>query len=104
MEYDQLDVFNAHETQRMIDTLYKYAKTNASLWENDDPSTNKPRFTISVELTEYADAVNHFYPWRESEIEKQIKGGAKIYKVYALDYYFEGKYAYTMYAIDPALS
>ena len=97
--YDQMTVFNAHETQRMIDALNQYAPSNPSLWEN-----GKPLFTVSVELTSYAESVNHFYPWRESEIEKQIKGGAKIYKVYAVDYYSRGIYQYTKYCIDPALS
>lgn len=104
VEYDQLDVFNAYETQRMIDTMYKYAPTNTSLWEDNDPATHKPSFSVAVELTTYSNGVNHFYPWRESEIEKQIKGGAKIYKVYAMDIYSHGNYLYTKYCIDPALS
>ena len=94
-----MTVFNAYETQRMIDALYKYAPNNSTLWEN-----GKPLFSISVELTNYADDVNHFYPWRESEIEKQIKGGAKIYKIYAMDVYSRGNYLYTKYCIDPALA
>lgn len=98
-DYDTLSVFNAHETQRMIETIYRYAPNNPSLW-----TSGKPDFAVSTELTEYASRANHFYPWRESEIEKQVMGGAKVFKVYAVDIYSRGNYQYTMYCIDPALS
>jgi hypothetical protein len=99
-EFDTLLVFNPYEVERMIRTIYRYAKENPSLWKDKNPASNIPNFSIQVE---YADDMvyNTFYPWRDSEIEKLVisTGGGKEFRIYAVDDYNQGKFVDTEYFI-----
>jgi hypothetical protein len=98
MPYDTLMVFNAYEVERMIRTIYKYAKDNPLLWKDHDPSTNIPIFTVKIEITD--DMGPHtFYPWRDWEIEKLVRstGGGTEIRIYAYDSYNNGQFNDTEY-------
>jgi hypothetical protein len=95
---DVLLMFNPYEVERMIRTIYVYAKQNPLLWKDHDPSTNIPNFTIKVEITD--DMGPHtFYPWRDWEIEQFVRstGGGTIIRIYAYDSYNNGKFLDTEY-------
>jgi hypothetical protein len=72
----------------MVRTRYIYAKQNPSLWENRDPSSNIPNFSIQVTF-ESDMSYNTFYPWRDWEIEKYVKstGGDTVFRIYVYDSY-----------------
>jgi hypothetical protein len=97
-------MFNAYETERMIRTICKYAKNNPSLWQNRDPSSNIPAFTIVVERTEGIG----FYPWEnaivpgELTVKSNVESSAKdaVFRIYALDSYNLGKYTDTIYFMN----
>lgn len=96
--YDFVQKVNLYELERMIRTIYKYAKENNSLWENRDPSTNIPNFSIKIEYTD--DMGYHtFYPWRDSQIESMVlsTGGSSEFRIYAIDVYNNGKFMETQY-------
>jgi hypothetical protein len=96
--YDTLMILNRYEIERMIRTIYKYAKQNPSLWKDHDPSGNVPNFTIKVEFTDDM-SYNTFYPWRDFEIEKFVKstGGGTEFRIYAYDNYNLGRFVDTEY-------
>lgn len=97
-KYDSMLVLNEYEIERMIRTIYKYAKQNPYLWENSDPSTNNPNFSIKVVYEEDM-AYNTFYPWRDWEIEKQVinlADNAEL-RIYVVDKYNNGEFIGTEY-------
>jgi hypothetical protein len=96
--YDTLMVFNSYEVERMVRTIYKYARQNPSLWKDHDPSANIPNFTISIEIADDM-GYNTFYPWRDWEVEKQVTstGGGTVFRIYAYDSYNNGKFSDTEY-------
>jgi hypothetical protein len=96
--YDTLMMFNPYEVERMVRTIYKYAKQNPSLWKNHDPSANIPNFSISIEIADDM-GYNTFYPWRDWEIEKQVTStyAEKVFRIYAYDSYNNGKFSDTEY-------
>jgi hypothetical protein len=96
--YDTLLVLNPYEIERMVRTIYKYAAQNPSLWQNHDPATNIPNFSIKITYTD--DMVyNTFYPWRDWEIEKFVAatGDGTEFRVYAYDSYNNGLFNDTEY-------
>jgi hypothetical protein len=96
--YDTLMILNQYEIERMVRTIYKYARQNPSLWKDKDPGANIPNFTISVEYA--SDMVyNTFYPWRDSEIERFVTstGGGTEFRIYAYDNYNFGNFIDTEY-------
>ncbi|MDR2088521.1 MAG: hypothetical protein LBP73_04105 [Clostridiales Family XIII bacterium] len=102
--YDSMTVFNSYEVERVIRTIYAYAKNNPSLWQDKNPATNVPNFTIKVE---YADDMETgvFYPWEnaivpgEAAVKKKVEstGGGAIFRIYVIDDYNNGKYLDTQY-------
>jgi hypothetical protein len=98
---DSLEAFNAYEVERLIRTIYKYAKNNPSLWQNRDPASNVPAFTVVVERTEGIG----FYPWEnavvpgETTVKNKVESGVSgcVFRVYASDSYNFGKYIDTAY-------
>jgi hypothetical protein len=96
--YDTLYVFNPYEVERMIRTIYIYAKQNPSLWQNRDPSSNIPNFSIQV-IFESDMSYNTFFPWRDWEIEKFVTstGGGTVIRIYAYDSYNNGMFNDTEY-------
>jgi hypothetical protein len=101
---DSLEVFNPYETERMIRTVYRYAKNNPALWQNRDPSANVPHFTVVVERTEGLG----FYPWEnaavpgEAAVKSKVESGAfgGVFRIYAYDDYENGKYTDTVYLMN----
>jgi hypothetical protein len=98
--YDTLYVFNDYEVERMIRTIYRYAKNNPSLWQDGNPASNVPFFSIKVEFTDDM-TYNTFYPWRDWEVEKLVNStfGGKEFRIYAVDDYNNGKFVDTEYFI-----
>jgi hypothetical protein len=96
--YDTLMVFNPYEVERMVRTIYRYAKQNPLLWKDHDPGANIPNFSISIEIAD--DMGPHtFYPWRDWEIEQFVKstGGGTVIRIYAYDSYNNGLFNDTEY-------
>ncbi|GHU58621.1 hypothetical protein FACS1894133_3730 [Clostridia bacterium] len=98
--YDTVMVTNRYEIERMIRTIYKYAKENPSLWKDKNPATNIPNFTIKVVMDDDM-AVNTFYPWRDWGVESFVKhtGSGKQFRIYAYDTYNNGSFIDTEYFI-----
>ena len=98
--YDTLMIVNPYEIERMIRTIYIYAKDNPALWMNRDPAGNIPNFSIKVEIANDM-GYNTFYPWRDVEMEKQTKftGSEKVFRIYAYDTYNNGKFVDTEYFV-----
>jgi hypothetical protein len=96
--YDTLMMLNPYEIERMVRTIYKYAKQNPLLWKDKNPSANIPNFTISVEFADDM-TYNTFYPWRDWEVEKLVTstGGGKKFRIYAYDNYNFGNFIDTEY-------
>jgi hypothetical protein len=101
---DSLEVFNAYEVERMVRTIYKYAKRNPALWKDRDPSANVPAFTVVAERTEGLG----FYPWEnavvpaETNMKNKVASGSagRVFRVFAHDEYENGKYTNTIYLMD----
>jgi hypothetical protein len=98
--YDDLMVFNPYEVERLVRTIYIYAQNNPYLWKDDDPASNIPNFTISIEIAEDM-GYNTFYPWRDWEVEKLVNSTypGKVFRVYAYDSYNHGEFIDTEYFI-----
>jgi hypothetical protein len=98
MGFDTVMITNQYEIERMIRTIYKYAKQNPSLWKDRDPSTNIPNFTIKAEFTDDM-ALHTFYPWREWAMESFVEhtGIGKEFKIYVYDTYNNGLFLDTEY-------
>lgn len=89
-----LFVFNAHETQRLIDELYR------TLYKTPECFTDgKLNCKVMIGMTENSFNANHFYPYRASEVSKQVIGGNRVYMVYAVDIYQNGMFDCTKYAV-----
>lgn len=90
----KLYVFNAHETQRLIDELYR------TLYATPECFTDgKLNCKVMIGMTENSFNANHFYPYRDSEVNKQVIGGNRVYMVYAVDTYQNGMYDCTKYMV-----
>lgn len=96
--YDSINIVNEYELERLIRTIYAYAKQNPDLWKDDNPSTNIPNFSIKIGFED--DMVyNTFYPWRDSEVENLVVStfGGTVFRIYAVDVYNNGKFNETQY-------
>lgn len=85
-------VFNAYETQRIIDELY-----NTFLEHPECYSNGKLNCSVSVGLTAAGFETNYFYPYREYAVEKMVYHSSVDYMVYALDTYENGVFQGTKY-------
>ena len=85
-------VFNACETQRIIDELYDTFLEHPECYTND-----KLNCTVRVGLTAAGFETNYFYPYREYAIEKMVYHAGLDYMVYALDTYENGVFQGTKY-------
>lgn len=85
-------VFNARETQRIIDELY------STFLEHQECYTNgKLNCTVSVGLTTAGFEGNFFYPYRDSCVEQTVHDKNVDYLVYAVDTYVNGVFQGTKY-------
>lgn len=89
-----LFVFNAHETQRLIDQVYRTLYATPECF-TDGNLNNK----VMIGMTEYGFNTNHHYPYQESEVNKQIVGGNTVIFVYAVDVYQNGMFDCTKYIV-----
>lgn len=90
-----LFVFNAHETQRLIDQLYR------TLYANPECFTDgKLNCKVMIGMTENGFNSNHFYPYRDSEVSKHVIGGNVVFNVYAVDVYQNGMLDCTKYIVE----
>lgn len=85
-------VFNAYETQRIIDELYDTFLEHPECYTND-----KLNCTVRVGLTAAGFETNYFYPYREYAVEKMVYHAGLDYMVYALDTYENGVFQGTKY-------
>ncbi len=85
-------VFNAKETQRIIDELY-----NTFLEHPECYTNGKLNCTVAVGLTDTGFQGNFFYPYRDSCVEQTVHDPNVDYLVYALDTYVDGVYNGTKY-------
>lgn len=85
-------VFNARETQRIIDELY------STFLEHPECYTNgKLNCAVAVGLTASGFEGNFFYPYRDSCVEMMVYGSNIDYLVYAVDTYVNGVFNGTKY-------
>ena len=91
-EIYEMYVFNAYETQRMIDELY-----NTFLEHPECYTDGKLNCSVSVGLTTAGFETNYFYPYREYAVEKMVYHSGVDYMVYALDTYKNGVFQGTKY-------
>ena len=85
-------VFNAYETQRIIDELYD------TFLEHPECYTNgKLNCTVWVGLTGSGFEGNFFYPYRDSCVEQTVGDRNTDYMVYAVDTYENGVFQGTKY-------
>lgn len=85
-------VFNAYETQRIIDELY-----NTFLEHPECYSNGKLNCTVRVGLTGSGLEGNFFYPYRDSCVEQTVGDRNVEYMVYAVDIYADGVFQGTKY-------
>ena len=97
---DDLNVFNAYEVRRFIDTIRIFARENAALWKDTNPATNTPNFQIRVYYDDYM-STNHHYPWQELHVRDLVMSGSAgtIFNVYVIDQYHNGNFLQTKYYI-----
>ena len=91
-ESTMMYVFNAHETQRIIDELYDTFLQHPECYTNGVLNC-----TVHVGLTGAGLEANYFYPYRDSCVEKMVYARNIDYMVYALDVYKDGTYIETRY-------
>lgn len=89
-----LFVFNAHETQRLIDQVYRELYAHPECF-TDGHLNNK----VMIGMTEYGFNTNHHYPYQDSEVKKQVVGGGTVLYVYAVDVYQNGMFDCTKYIV-----
>ncbi len=85
-------VFNAKETQRIIDELY-----NTFLEHPECYTNGRLNCTVAVGLTDTGFNGNFFYPYRDVCVEQTVHDRNVDYLVYALDTYENGVYNGTKY-------
>jgi hypothetical protein len=89
---DRLNVYDAYEVERMVRSIYAYAKEIPYLWK--DSARTVPNFKVVSEFPEDYGR-GWFFPWREGmSAEGRVKSlgaGGTIY-VYAADTYYNGKF------------
>ena len=95
-KYHAINVFNAHETQRLVNELYKTFEKHPECWENGQLTCR-----VVVGYTSEQFDFNHFYPYVDSEVAKQVIGGDRIYSAYAIDVYVNGSFDHTRYMVSP---
>ncbi|MGM9524635.1 MAG: hypothetical protein ACI3U1_00035 [Peptococcaceae bacterium] len=91
-ESREMYVFNAHETQRIIDELY-----NTFLAHPECYTDGKLNCTVRVGLTASGFDGNFFYPYQAHCVEQTVGGRNVEYMVYALDTYVDGVFMGTKY-------
>ena len=89
-----LFVFNAHETQRLIDELYRTLYNTPECFSDGNLNCK-----VMIGMTSYGFNTNHFYPYRDSEVSKQVIGGKVVFCVYAVDVYQNGMFDCTKYIV-----
>lgn len=90
-QYDMY-VFNAHETQRIIDELYDTFLEHPACYTN-----GRLNCTVRVGLTASGFEGNYFYPYQEHCVEQTVGDRNVEYMVYALDTYTDGVFMGTRY-------
>lgn len=91
----KLFVFNAHETQRLIDELYRTLYNTPECFTDGNLNCK-----VMIGMTNYGFNTNHFYPYRDSEVDKHVIGGKRVYMAYAVDIYQNGMFDCTKYIIE----
>ena len=97
-QYDMY-VFNAHETQRIIDELYDTFLENPACYTN-----GRLNCTVRVGLTASGLEGNYFYPYRENCVEQTVGDRNVEYMVYAVDTYTNSVFMGTKYCCIPNCS
>ena len=88
----EMYVFNAYETQRIIDELY-----NTFLEHPECYTDGKLNCTVRVGLTSSGFEGNFFYPYRDLCVEQTVGNRNVEYMVYAVDIYINGVFQGTKY-------
>ncbi len=91
-EVEELYIFNACETQRIIDALY-----DAFLEHPECYTDGKLNCTVRVGLTGSGFDGNFFYPYQEHCVTQTVGERNIDYMVYAVDTYTDGVYMGTKY-------
>lgn len=91
----KLFVFNAHETQRLIDELYRTLYATPECFTDGNLNCK-----VMIGMTSYGFNTNHFYPYRDLEVDKHVIGGKRVYMAYAVDIYQNGMFDCTKYIIE----
>lgn len=87
-------VFNAKETNKMIDDVIKASKDDKNLWDNGEML-----FEIRVEMKNSMQNA-FFYPYVYDRVYRYVnKGSSPIVRVWASDYYVNDVFQYTEYYI-----
>jgi len=93
---DHLYVRNLYETRRMQYTIYNALGCEPSAWRDGKPLA-KVSLTIPAEYEPYT---GYFWPWRASEIEKQVRACPNFhFRVEAWDCYKDHVFLQTQYYI-----
>ena len=91
-EVEEMYIFNAYETQRIIDALY-----DAFLEHPECYTDGKLNCTVRVGLTGSGFDGNFFYPYQEHCVTQTVGERNIDYMVYAVDTYTDGVYMGTKY-------
>ena len=94
-QYDMY-VFNAHETQRIIDELYDTFLEHPACYTGGTLNC-----TVRVGLTASGFEGNYFYPYQEHCVEQTVGDRNVEYMVYAVDTYTNGVFMGTKYCCIP---
>ena len=97
-QYDMY-VFNAYETQRIIDELYDTFLEHPACYTN-----GKLNCKVRVGLTASGFEGNYFYPYQEHCVEQTVGDRNVEYMVYAVDTYTNGVFMGTKYCCIPNCS
>ena len=93
---DVLFVRNLYELRRMTYTLYNSIGQQPEAWRDGKPLA-KVIYTIPAEYEPYT---GHFWPWRESELTKQVVNlPCGRFWIDTFDFYSDGVFQYTRYLI-----
>ncbi len=93
---DVLFVRNLYELRRMTYTLYNAIGEQPEAWRDGKPLA-KVIYTIPEEYDPYT---GNFWPWRESELTKQVVNlPCGRFWIDAFDFYSDGVFQYTRYLI-----
>ena len=93
---DDLFVRNVFEVRRMVYTLYNALGDEPEAWRDGKPLA-KVSLTIPAEYEPYT---GYFWPWRASEIEKQVNAYPNFrFRIEAWDCYKDHVFLQTQYYI-----